>query len=50
MVRLRNTASGAVVSVAEEKVARLGSEWVPVEETSPAPRKPGRRRKSDESD
>jgi hypothetical protein len=45
MVRLRNTASGAIVSVADEKVARLGDEWVPVEETSPAPRKPGRRRK-----
>lgn len=47
MVRLRSTATGAIVSVADEKVARLGSEWVPVEETSPAPRKPGRPRKSE---
>lgn len=50
MVRLRNIASGAVVSVAEEKVARLGAEWVPVEESSPAPRKPGRTRKSEQSE
>lgn len=50
MVRLRNSVSGAVVSVAEEKVARLGSEWVPVEETPPAPRKSGRARKADKSD
>lgn len=50
MVRLRNSKTGAVVSVAEEKVARLGSEWVPVEETSPAPRKPGRPRKSEHSE
>lgn len=26
-VRLRNINSGAVVSVAEDKVARMGSEW-----------------------
>jgi hypothetical protein len=50
MVRLRNSASGAIVSVADEKVARLGSEWVPVEETSPAPRKSGRARKQEVSE
>ena len=50
MVRLRNSATGAIVSVADEKVARLGSEWVPVEETSPAPRKSGRARKQEVSE
>ena len=30
MARLTHTKSGAVVSVADEKVERLGSEWVPV--------------------
>lgn len=28
-VRLRNTVSGAVVSVAAEKAERMGSEWEP---------------------
>lgn len=30
MPRLRNTQSGAVVSVSDEKAARMGSEWEPV--------------------
>lgn len=30
-MRLRNGQTGAVVSVADDKVGRLGSEWVPVE-------------------
>lgn len=31
MPRLRNTKSGAVVSVSEDKVARMGSEWEPAD-------------------
>lgn len=31
MPRLRNTATGAVVNVSEEKAARLGPEWEPAE-------------------
>lgn len=31
MPRLRNTHSGAVVSVSDEKAARMGGEWEPVE-------------------
>lgn len=30
MPRLRNSQSGAVVSVSDEKAARMGSEWEPV--------------------
>lgn len=40
MAHLRNTRTGAVVSVADEKAARLGSEWVPVDpepDKKPAP-------------
>lgn len=29
-VRLRHVGSGAIVSVAAEKVARMGTEWEPV--------------------
>lgn len=32
MVRLRHNAIGSVVSIPEEKAARMGSEWEPVEE------------------
>lgn len=35
MTRLRNENSGVTVVVPEEKAARLGSEWVPVEESTP---------------
>lgn len=35
MPRLRSTQSGAVVSVTDEKAARLGSEWEPVEKVAP---------------
>ena len=35
MARLRNIHSGAIVSVAEEKVARLGAEWEPVSDSAP---------------
>ena len=39
MARLRNVPTGAIVSVRDEKVERLGSEWVPVEtEVAPAPK------------
>lgn len=31
MGRLRNVKSGAVVSVTDEKAARLGAEWEPVD-------------------
>lgn len=37
MPRLRNSQSGAVVSVSDETAARLGSEWEPAEQ--PAPKK-----------
>lgn len=33
MPRLRNIQSGAVVSCSDETAARLGSEWVPADET-----------------
>lgn len=29
MARLRHTTSGAIISVADEKVDRMGSEWEP---------------------
>ena len=46
MPRLRNISSGAVVTVPDEKAARLGSGWEPVE-PAPAPvRKPARRKTS----
>jgi len=35
MPRLRNETTGAVVSVPDEKVARLGSGWVEVDEDKP---------------
>jgi hypothetical protein len=31
MPRLRNTKSGAIVSVTEEKATRLGAEWEPAD-------------------
>ena len=38
MPRLRNTKSGAIISVADEKVARMGSDWEPAgKPTSKAP-------------
>jgi len=33
--RLKNVNTGAVVEVADEKVARLGSEWVEENENKP---------------
>lgn len=39
VARLKHIKSGAIVSVPEEKVERLGSEWVPVDDVKPA-RKP----------
>ncbi len=39
MIRLRSTSSGVTVVVPEEKAARLGPEWKPVEAPTPAPRK-----------
>ena len=38
-MRLRNVRSAAVVSVPDEKAARLGSEWEPVDEKKPAPKR-----------
>ena len=50
MPRLRNVSSGAVVTVPDEKAARLGSGWEPVEPapaSAPVPvRKPARRKTS----
>jgi hypothetical protein len=37
VVRLVNRNTGAIVQVADEKVARLGTEWAPVEESKPKP-------------
>ena len=37
MVRLRHATSGALVDVPDEKAARLGSEWAPVETAAKAP-------------
>jgi hypothetical protein len=39
MARLTHVTSGAVVEVADEKVARLGSEWEPVKAEKKAPAK-----------
>ena len=39
MARLRHTKSGAVVSVSDEKAARMGSEWEPADEKPKAPAK-----------
>jgi hypothetical protein len=36
MARLTHIKSGAVVEVADEKVARMGSEWEPVKAKAPA--------------
>lgn len=45
MIRLRNTTTGAVVVVRDEKADRMGSEWQPVEvEQAPEPA-PARGRK-----
>ena len=35
MARLRNTKSGAIVSVADEKVVRMGSDWEAADKPSP---------------
>ncbi len=35
MPRLRNTKTGAIVSVPDEKVARLGGEWESAEGSAP---------------
>jgi hypothetical protein len=51
MPRLRHVESGAVVNVSDEKAARLGSGWEPVENEKKAQAKrPARKSaKSDES-
>lgn len=41
MPRLRNIQSGAVVSVSDEKAARLGSEWESADK--PAPKAPAKK-------
>jgi len=40
VARLRHVTSGAVVSVADEKVERLGSEWEPLDEKPKTAKKP----------
>jgi len=47
MARLTHIKSGAVVEVADEKVARMGSEWEPVKAKAPA--KKAAANKSDKS-
>lgn len=39
MARLTHVQSGAVVEVADEKAARMGSEWEPVKAEKKAPAK-----------
>lgn len=46
MARIRNTKSGAVVSVSDEKAARMGGEWEPVE----APKAPAKKSASKKSE
>ena len=41
MARLRNISSGAVVSVSDEKAARMGGEWEPADK--PAPKAPAKK-------
>lgn len=43
MARLRNVVSGAIVNVADEKVERLGSQWVPVDSDAPAKKAPAKK-------
>ena len=43
MPRLRNTNSGAVVSVSDEKVARMGAEWVSADKPEPAKKAPAKK-------
>jgi len=38
MARLKNIHSGAVISCADEKVTRMGDEWVSVEPPKPKSR------------
>lgn len=45
MPRLKNLKSGAIVSVTDEKVERMGSEWVPVDAASTPPAKKTAERK-----
>lgn len=47
MARLRNTKSGAIVSVADEKVDRMGSDWEPADK--PAPKTPAKKASSSKS-
>ena len=47
MPRLRNTKSGAVVSVTDEKAARLGGEWELADK--PAPKAPAKKAASSRS-
>ena len=43
MARLRNTKSGAVVSVSDEKAVRLGAEWEPADKPAPAKKAPAKK-------
>lgn len=47
MARLRNTKSGAIVSVADEKVDRMGSDWEAADK--PAPKAPAKKASSSKS-
>ncbi len=51
MPRLRNSQTGAVVSVSDATAARLGGEWVPAEqqEAEPTKSKPAPRRRTAKS-
>ena len=41
MPRLKNTQTGAIVSVPDEKAARMGGEWEPADK--PAPKVPAKK-------
>ncbi len=43
MVRLRNTKSGAIVSVTEEKATRLGAEWESADKPATTPKAPAKK-------
>ena len=38
MVRLRNEVTNVVISVSDEKAARMGTHWVPVKAAAPKPK------------
>lgn len=50
MPRLRNELTGAVMTVPEATVSRLGNEWVTADEAKPEPKRSSRTQKNDTSE